>query len=103
MDIAVGDVIEFWLEKGEYGWEPALSGDTVKHIKCVKNRKEPIPEPFLHLVKRNVRTVRLRYSSVTVWIGILTFLFTFVLLAWRKQKMIFVRKYRKFVDFHRQR
>jgi hypothetical protein len=25
MDIAVGDVIEIWLKKGEYGWESALS------------------------------------------------------------------------------
>jgi hypothetical protein len=86
MDIAVGDVIEIWLKKGEYGWEPALSGNTMKHIKYVKNRKEPIPEPFWHSIKRNVRNVWLRYSSVTTWIGILAFLFTFVLLVWRKQK-----------------
>ncbi|EZP77246.1 hypothetical protein H839_06374 [Parageobacillus genomosp. 1] len=86
MDIAVGDVIEIWLEKGEYGWEPALSGNTVKHLKYVENRKEPIPEPFWHSIKRNVRTVWLIHSSVTVLVGILAFLFTFVLLAWRKQK-----------------
>jgi hypothetical protein len=86
MDIAVGDIIEIWLKKGEYGWEPALSGNTVKHIKYVENRKEPIPEPFWHSIKRNVRNIWLRHSSVTVWIGILVFLFTVVLLAWRKQK-----------------
>jgi hypothetical protein len=86
MDIAVDDVIEIWLKKGEYGWEPALSGNTVKHIKYVENRKEPIPEPIWHSIKRNVHNVWLRYSSVTVLIGILVFLFTFVLLVWRKQK-----------------
>jgi hypothetical protein len=86
MDIAVGDVVEIWLKKGKYGWEPALSGNTVKHIKYAENRKEPIPEPFWHSIKRNVRNVWLRYSSAAVLTGILAFLFTFVLLAWRKQK-----------------
>ncbi|GMN99367.1 hypothetical protein PthstB1num2_14070 [Parageobacillus thermoglucosidasius] len=86
MDIAVGDVIEIWLKKGMYGWEPALSGNTVKHIKYVENRKEPISEPIWHSIKRNIRNVWLRHSSVTVWIGILVFLFTFVLFAWWKNK-----------------
>lgn len=86
MDIAVGDVIEIWLKKGAYGWDHALSGNKVKHIKYVENRKEPIPEPFWHSIKRNVRNIWLRHSSVTVWIGILIFLFTFVLFARRKHK-----------------
>jgi hypothetical protein len=86
MDIAVGDVIEIWLKKGEYGWEPALSGNAVRHLEHVENSKEPIPEPFWHSIKRNVHNVWLRYPSAAVLTGILAFLFAFVLLAWRKQK-----------------
>lgn len=52
MDIAVGDVIEIWLVEGEYGWEPALGGNTVNHIKYAESRKEPIPEPFWHSIGR---------------------------------------------------
>jgi hypothetical protein len=86
MDIAAGDVIEIWLEKGEYGWEPALSGNTVKHIKYVKNRYEPIPEPLWHFVQRSARTAFLEHSSITVLIVILLFLFMFIFAAWKIQK-----------------
>jgi hypothetical protein len=57
MDIAVGDVIEIWLAEGEHGWEPALGGNTVEHIKYVEDRDEPIPEPFMHSAKRKVTTL----------------------------------------------
>ena len=46
MDIAVGDRIEIWLEHGENGWEPALSGSTVEHIHYADNRTEHIPERY---------------------------------------------------------
>ncbi|MFX3673337.1 MAG: hypothetical protein ACE3JQ_02655 [Paenisporosarcina sp.] len=52
MDITVNDVIEVWLEDGETGWEPVLSGDSVNHIEYVKKRNEPISEPILHFFKR---------------------------------------------------
>lgn len=54
MDIAVEDVVEIWLVEGEYGWEPVLGGNTVKHIKYADedSRTEPIPEPFLHFIER---------------------------------------------------
>jgi hypothetical protein len=51
MDIMVGDQIEVWLKKGANGWEPSLSGNTVNHIIYIEPRKEPIPEPFFHLLK----------------------------------------------------
>jgi hypothetical protein len=54
MDVVVDDVVEIWLEKGEYGWEPVLSGYSVNHLFYVKNRVEPIPEPILDKVQRNV-------------------------------------------------
>jgi len=57
MDIAVGDVIEIWLTEGEHGWEPALGGNTVEHIKYVEDRNEPIPEPFLHSIERKANTL----------------------------------------------
>jgi hypothetical protein len=85
MDIAVGDVIEIWLKKEEYGWEPALSGNTMKHIKYVENRKEPIPEPIWHFIKRIVSIAWSRYSSVIVWSGIIIFLLVVVLIHLQKR------------------
>jgi hypothetical protein len=57
MDIAIGDVIEIWLAEGEYGWEPALGGNTVEHIKYVEDRNEPIPEPFMHSIERKATSL----------------------------------------------
>ncbi|SDN96644.1 hypothetical protein [Halobacillus aidingensis] len=51
MDIYEGDEIELWLDKGEYGWEPAAAGNTVEHLSYVEDRKEPIPEPKTHAAK----------------------------------------------------
>jgi len=56
MDITVNDVIEIWLREGEYGWEPVLSGDSVKYINYVEERNEPIPEPLLHSFIRIIKS-----------------------------------------------
>jgi hypothetical protein len=55
MDIAVGDKIEIWLELGEMGWEPALGGETVNHVKYMEPRKEPISEPLYKKARRIVK------------------------------------------------
>ena len=56
MDITINDVIEIWLDKGEYGWQPVLSGYSVEHIKYMEKRNEPIPEPFFHYMERTMAT-----------------------------------------------
>lgn len=66
MDIAVGDVIEIWLEQGEYGWEPALGGNTVEHLKYIKNRNEPISEPILHAFERMSSAFLKQYTEIFV-------------------------------------
>lgn len=52
VNVAVDDVVEIWLDKGESGWEPAFFGATVEHIEYGENREEAIPEPFLHKLDR---------------------------------------------------
>lgn len=54
MDIMVGDQIEVWLDQGVNGWEPALGGSTVNHLKYSEPRKEPIPEPWTHWLLRSI-------------------------------------------------
>lgn len=46
MDIAVGDVIELWLDVGEHGLEPALGGDSIQHIFYAEKRPVHFPEPI---------------------------------------------------------
>jgi hypothetical protein len=55
MDIVVGDKIEIWLKLGEDGWEPALGGETVNHVKFIEPRKEPIPEPIYNRAHRTIK------------------------------------------------
>lgn len=70
MDITVNDVIEVWLSESEYGWEPVLSGDSVKHIYYVEERNEPIPEPFSHAFIRIIKASFLYNVNRIVIIGI---------------------------------
>lgn len=88
MDIVVGDIIEIWLVEGEYGWEPALGGNTVNHIKYAENRKEPIPEPFLHSIERKTSTL-LKENTEAVVLVILSFiLFLIGVKGWKSKKLI---------------
>jgi len=86
MDIAVGDIVEIWLKNGQYGWEPALSGETVKHIKYTKNRPEWIQEPFWHRVNRTTRELWQMHAGVMVSTGIVLSLSVGVFASWRKLK-----------------
>ncbi|MET1013663.1 MAG: hypothetical protein ABWX61_04040 [Paenisporosarcina sp.] len=70
MDITVNDVIEIWLNKGQYGWEPVLSGYSVEHIKYINKRNEPIPEPFFHFMERTMESNIQHNTSAVVIIGI---------------------------------
>jgi hypothetical protein len=54
MDIIVGDQIEIWLELGDKGWEPAYGGNTVRHLKYIEPRKEPIPELINKKIQRHI-------------------------------------------------
>jgi hypothetical protein len=83
IDIAEGDVIETWLSTGDLGWEPALSGYTVKHIHYAADRNEPIREPFMHAVKRNITTLFEKYTEATV-LALLSI--SLLVLAWKALK-----------------
>jgi hypothetical protein len=71
MDIAVGDVVEIWLEEGENGWESALWGNTVHHIKYTSNRNQAIPEPFWHAFKRKANDFFEHHTSLLVIISLI--------------------------------
>ncbi|MEH7886695.1 hypothetical protein V7654_20530 [Bacillus sp. JJ1609] len=86
MDIAVGDVIEIWLVEGEYGWEPALGGNTVNHIKYAENRKEPIPEPFLHSIERKSSSLLKENTEALVLVVLSLVLFLIVVKARKSKK-----------------
>lgn len=73
MDIAVGDKIEIWLELGVMGWEPALGGETVNHVKYFEPRKEPIPEPLYKKAHRIVKG-NLEYVIFVGFVLILLFM-----------------------------
>ena len=85
MDITINDVIEIWLEKGEYGWEPVLSGYSVEHIKYIEKRNEPIPEPFFHYMERTMAT-NIQYNlNGVVMIGIAFSLLVIFYIGFRKR------------------
>ena len=85
MDITINDVIEIWLDKGEYGWEPVLSGNSVEHIKYIDKRNEPIPEPFFHYMERTMATnIQYNLSSV-VMIGIAFSILVMFFIGFRKR------------------
>ena len=80
MDITINDVIEIWLDKGAYGWEPVLSGYSVEHIKYIEKRNEPIPEPVFDYIERTISS-NIQYNlNGVVMIGIaFSLLFIFYL------------------------
>lgn len=86
MDIAVGDKIEIWLELGEMGWEPALSGETVNHVKYMEPRKEPIPEPLYKRAHGNVKE-NLEYVIFVGFVLILLFMVLISQKFFRKNEM----------------
>ncbi|ANB57104.1 hypothetical protein GFC29_1150 [Anoxybacillus sp. B7M1] len=79
LSVAVGDVVEVWLKQGKRGWEPALGRWTVRHLSYAEKRSEPIPEPFLHMAERYIKTSWRYHSGGMVWGGVIFFLFVFVL------------------------
>ncbi len=83
LNIAVGDVIEIWLKKGEVGWEPSFDGYTVNHLKYAKKRSEPIPEPFAHRIQRRFHEAWSHHSDLIVLLGIILFLVVFVMVEWK--------------------
>ena len=74
VDIAAGDVIEVWLTEGDYGLEPALGGNTVEHVKYAEVRKEPIPEPLSHFLKRQLSHYLTKYIEAVVLFLLFTIL-----------------------------
>lgn len=88
MDIAVGDVIEIWLTDGEYGLQPALGGNTVKHIKYTEVRNEPIPEPFLNLLQRKVSSYLMEYIEIIVLFILSLILLLIFILANKSTKIV---------------
>lgn len=82
MDIAVGDAIEIWLNEGKYGWEPALGGNTVNHIKYAENREDPIPEPFLHSIERKSSSL-LKENTEALVLIVLSFILLLIVVKAR--------------------
>ncbi|MFC4410150.1 hypothetical protein ACFOZY_06815 [Chungangia koreensis] len=70
MDIAVGDVIEVWLDEGEFGLEPAIGGDSVQHVFYVKERpihiREPITSKALHVTESFLQNPHTVGNSVVI-------------------------------------
>lgn len=85
MDIAIGDIIEIWLAEGEHGWEPALGGNTVEHIKYAEDRNEPIPEPFLHSIERKATSLYKEKLEVLVLL-VMSFILIFIAIKAMKSK-----------------
>jgi hypothetical protein len=77
MDIVVGDEIEIWLNLGEDGWEPAFGGETVRHVKYMDPRKEPIPEPYKSRLKRNFE----RNIELFVFAGFVSILLVIIIVS----------------------
>jgi hypothetical protein len=71
MDIALGDVLTIWLEKGDYGWEPVLGGDSVAHINYSDDREDHIPEPLLHSILRGLDHVMEMKLDIFIFGGLL--------------------------------
>lgn len=85
MDITINDVIEIWLDKGKYGWEPVLSGYSVEHIKYIEKRNEPIPEPFFHYMEKTMETnIQYNLSGVVI-IGIVFSVIVIFCIGFRKR------------------
>ncbi|MFZ3578671.1 hypothetical protein [Virgibacillus sp. DJP39] len=84
MDIMAGDEIEIWLESIEGGWEPALGGDTVNHISYAEPRKEPIAEPFTHLLKRNIE----ENIELVILVGIMLFLLLVTMFFFLRKRVL---------------
>ncbi|MBM7660983.1 hypothetical protein JOC85_001755 [Bacillus mesophilus] len=80
VDVTVGDIVEIYLDRGEFGFEPALGGDTIEHIVYMDKRAEPIPEPFLHKLTRETAKLLDTYLSVTVFLGFLLFILVVIFL-----------------------
>ncbi|WP_042149442.1 hypothetical protein [Paucisalibacillus sp. EB02] len=74
IDIAIGDVVTVWLSKGDYGWEPAMGGNSIKHLTYSENRVDYVPEPFLHKVAGMDRTLGNTSPNVFVLCGLLAIL-----------------------------
>jgi hypothetical protein len=74
MDIAKGDIIEIWLEEGKDGWEPVLSGSTVKHVQYRDEREEAVKEPLIHKLKRLAENVFRESSFLTALLFIILLL-----------------------------
>ena len=85
MDITVDDIIEIWLEEGEYGWEPVVSGDSVHHIEYVENRNEPITEPPLDFLQRKVESTIEHNPNSVVITGIIFSMFVLCYFGLRKR------------------
>lgn len=71
MDIAIGDVITVWLEEGNEGFEPVLSGDSVIHEIYVADRTEHIPEPFWQSFIRSINSVLHKNMDIIVLSGLI--------------------------------
>jgi hypothetical protein len=87
MDITINDVIEIWLDKGEYGWEPVLLGYSVEHIIYIEKRNEPVPEPFFHFMERTKESTVQHNSSGVVIIGIVFSIVVLLYIGLRKRKL----------------
>ena len=87
MDITVNDVIKIWLDKGQYGWEPVLSGYSVEHIKYIEDRIEPIPEPFFHYMERKMKSNVQHNSSGVVITGIVFSIVILLFIGFRKRRI----------------
>ncbi|MCA1034930.1 MULTISPECIES: hypothetical protein [Bacillus] len=74
MDIAKGDIIEIWLEEGKNGWEPVMSGSTVKHVQYRDEREEAVKEPLIHKIKRLAENVFRESSFLTALLFIILLL-----------------------------
>jgi hypothetical protein len=91
VNVAIDDVIEIWLDKGEFGWEPALFGNTVEHLQYAENREEAIPEPFLHKLERISSDAFKQYLSMIVFAGMIGIL-ALIIFKGVKRKESFNRK-----------
>lgn len=81
VDIAVEDVIEIWLENGDYGLEPALGGYTIEHHYYAEKRNEPLPEPFLHHITKGIKGFYNQQLELTVLIVVLSILVIIIALS----------------------
>lgn len=74
VDLAIGDVITISLSNGEYGWEPTIGGNSIKHITYSEDRVDYIPEPFLHRISGMVKNLGNTNTDVLVLCGLVAIL-----------------------------